>query len=972
MLSIYDWKIGARYASLCVIILIYIIAFCGWASRGFKEFGSSLSFLLKESDHEIRNEIIKDDDQTTIEFNDIFDSIIKKTGNSGKFVIVLDNIDRLPTEKIRDAWATMRNFFVASQDGNRFEVLQNIWVVVPYDRNHLGRIFNDENVNGVESRHELLREYIGKTFDIVIRVSPPLLSDWRKFFDDLLGEVFGGEIDEIETHKLFRLFEKNSINESYVITPRMIKKYVNDIVCISIQWGEVIPISCVGFFVLVKNKLEEDISLLKTEKLVDWRISGILDDVDWPKFLAAIYFNVQPDHAYEFLLGQDVERSLVRSELDQLKRLAKNRGFLLVLSNIINEKSAEWARDDFELFCSVCSVLKELEIESSVVFSEIWHAMALGTGFIVSWDTLTDGIKDGLVTLVSQIDERERSTICNQVIQSLEENGSGKGLNSFASGIIWVQIVDSIFENFVGDGVEERDFNVPGTASFYCGAASVARNLANLEWEQFETSVDPQSLGAQVAGYLALPNIPDEVSDVISSISKDPQSCEWTTVIGACSKRLNTNEPGLSTSDCLFLLRVLLRLSSLSGVSNIPDLCKSVLTELYQNGTILGLLCFGMAQRDPKLMGGAFWCFSYLNGISVPTHPASHSVWGDLSSTDEIIQKIQTTPESYEEIIEEVAADCVLSNSVPNVLSLAVGEGKESEVFKAVTRRIVRVGVLGSLSIGKIFEDYDVLATILGDELEEKFIRQFANWSPHFRKIVSGDGTKIISSRFIEKSVNAKIPGIDVAIDLVKKHLSSKNIESWMNSLDAEDDDLRLLIAMNKNSGFVVPPGNFRKPLAEKIRKILETGEFPQQNIGKWNHLPFSLSNRSRGAFVLDAWRIICSDGWETSRILDVVELLGASLIERIPVDRLADQIVLNVITPIIGEATPEGLGWIENNASQLGKCVERSSTKSKDLLREYMSGALSVASNRNEKILRKISRLWKVRARKNIFKKWA
>lgn len=968
ILSFNTTSIDIRKVAFVSVVSIYAIAIFSWLFNGLKDFGGSVSFLSKESAHEIRNESISDDIPTTIEFNNIFDKIVRKAINNIKFVVVLDNIDRLPSEKIRDAWATMRNFFISSAESKRLDVLRNLWVIVPYDRIHLGSIFNGDSDKN--ARDSLLKEYISKTFDVVIRVSPPLLSDWRVYFMDMLDEAFCGVIDKSDYHNLYRLLEVHSIEYAYVITPRIIKKYINDIVSVYIQWGDNIPIQCVAIFILFKDSLERNLNLLKSEKLFSERIAGLLYGVEWPKYVAAIYFNVEPDQAYEFLLGDDIERALIQGDIDKLKSLARSRGFLLILCDLVGEKSRDWAAGDFGGFCSICRVIRELKIDADMALAEIWHALASATASLDQWSSVNEEVGKGVVALLSSVDENERGNVARNVIKNLEENGSGNALGEFDSGRIWVAIVDSICGFLDKDLMSGITIRVPGAADFYCGGASAARDLENLGWDQFNPSINATALADQVVAYIGSPKAIHRLTEVIEGICSNPAVCAWDKVVSACVARLEGKGADSNVSEYVLLLNVLLRLTQISAVSGVSGKAKAALETLFKNGTLPALVMLGLEQKSPELIGCAFWCSALTHGLDLRGYPTSHPKWGTLTGAAIALQQIQTSPASYREVVEQVVATVIRFDSFSVVLSWAVESRNESEFFKAVVRGVVRRDGYKSLTIQNVFKDYDAIANILGDNLEDKFIRRFGDWSSYFSKNVGGEATRYISSRFIEKAAKIDSLGMSVVIKIVKEYLSKKCVDSWRKSLDAEDDDLRLLIVTVKAANFELPPGNIRGPLVDKIRVILETGNFPKQSRGRWSVIPYCLAKRSRSAFCGDVWSILCSKRWNVSRVLGVIELLGEAIGEKIPSERYGDLIVQNIVAPIIGEAPDDGLKWVNENSAQIGLCVEKSSPETKELLREYMVGGLNGASKNREKILRKLSRSWGIKVRKNIIRR--
>ena len=56
-------------------------------------------------------------------------------------IVVYDNMDRLPKEKMNNLWSMIHTFFSehGSHENHRHE---KIWVIVPFDRAHIGEAFD--------------------------------------------------------------------------------------------------------------------------------------------------------------------------------------------------------------------------------------------------------------------------------------------------------------------------------------------------------------------------------------------------------------------------------------------------------------------------------------------------------------------------------------------------------------------------------------------------------------------------------------------------------------------------------------------------------------------------------------------------------------------------------------------------------------------------------------------------------------
>ncbi|RMG33387.1 MAG: hypothetical protein D6732_12220, partial [Methanobacteriota archaeon] len=119
-----------------------------------------------------RYEVISDDGPSAPQFKQWMEDLSYAIQASNKkLVIVFDNMDRLRPDQIKELWGTIHTFF-AEGHGE----YPNIWVIVPFDRTHLQKAFMPKanSNNGLEEANQ----FINKSFSVVYRVAPPVLTDW--------------------------------------------------------------------------------------------------------------------------------------------------------------------------------------------------------------------------------------------------------------------------------------------------------------------------------------------------------------------------------------------------------------------------------------------------------------------------------------------------------------------------------------------------------------------------------------------------------------------------------------------------------------------------------------------------------------------------------------------------------------------------------------------------------------------------
>ena len=160
-------------------------ATCNW---GFRRRIKNLLYVFSGSDLTSKeHEFAVEEEPTVKRFKEYFDKITKDLKSDG-LVIVFDNMDRLSSsEKVLSLWSSIHTFFAE-------EEVDNVWVIIPFEKQHLSNHFDEEDDDSK------VDNFIGKTFSTTLRISPPVLSDWKKFFSQKFIQAFGEIVqkDDIE------------------------------------------------------------------------------------------------------------------------------------------------------------------------------------------------------------------------------------------------------------------------------------------------------------------------------------------------------------------------------------------------------------------------------------------------------------------------------------------------------------------------------------------------------------------------------------------------------------------------------------------------------------------------------------------------------------------------------------------------------------------------------------------------------
>ena len=239
---------------------------------------------------------------------DLSDSLAEDT----KLVIVFDNMDRLPREKVRQLWSTIHTFFADKG-------YDKVWCIIPFDREHLANAF----ANDLEDDSEKLTNYfIEKTFPIVYRIPEPIITDYKGVFKTLFVKAFGEREEQQIINRCYRL--KNPIPNM-----REMISFINKCVSLKHTWGEDIRLTSIAIFVLNydilfnKQKTPEDV-ILDGDYLDS--IYGVVEmDEELPVEISALVYGVIKEEAAQLPLKNLVNKAFSSDAPSAFDKYAKEQ-----------------------------------------------------------------------------------------------------------------------------------------------------------------------------------------------------------------------------------------------------------------------------------------------------------------------------------------------------------------------------------------------------------------------------------------------------------------------------------------------------------------------------------------------------------------------------------------------------------------------------------------------------------------------
>lgn len=272
-----------------------------------------------------------DGDVTSIRFEDQFSSMMEKVLSSKpnrRIVLVIDNLDRLDCEDALAVWSTMRTFLEIDPDKTKWA--GRMWVLVPYDRAQMGRLWDGkatEEVSGPLVHHDRPSSFLDKTFAIRFDVPPLLLANWEKALGEYLKEALGKLATPETIEAIARLSRRYASKRRHPPTPRHLKLFVNDIGALVRQHGTRFPLDVLAAYAILRRapmsseQIREDLRT-KREAIGDHLPKDWLDESK-STALACLIFNTHDEReAMELLLIEPLIAAIRDGDIKAIRNLA--------------------------------------------------------------------------------------------------------------------------------------------------------------------------------------------------------------------------------------------------------------------------------------------------------------------------------------------------------------------------------------------------------------------------------------------------------------------------------------------------------------------------------------------------------------------------------------------------------------------------------------------------------------------------
>lgn len=325
-----------------------------------ENFFTELFLLYKDKiKEEEKFETVSEREPSTKQFKEWMFKINKDLSKNEKvLVVVIDNMDRLPKQKVQELWAALHSFFSE-------EKYSNIRVIVPFDRAHIRNAFQSENIVNQLTEKDIAvygDDFINKTFYVVYSVPPPILTGWMHYFCDRWKDALGEDVKV--DNGVLQIYDMLTKEHS----PRKIIAFINQFVTIRNLCEETIEDKYIALYIFGRKKIVES----PLEEILTPSYLGSLDflykeDERMKACVSSLYYQLPVENAMDVIFTREATLELDDAKTELLDKLKNTTKYWEILNHsITNVKNIENA---------TLALDKHFGDETSKESSLVWEAL---------------------------------------------------------------------------------------------------------------------------------------------------------------------------------------------------------------------------------------------------------------------------------------------------------------------------------------------------------------------------------------------------------------------------------------------------------------------------------------------------------------------------------------------------------------------------------------------------------------------
>jgi hypothetical protein len=858
--------------------------------------------FANESSRETTSETLETPEPTSVEFEgwflDLLDDGLREEAR--RFVLVLDNLDRVDREDGLAIWSTLQTFLrPQTNPGKPWE--SRFWVIVPYATEGLNRLLSFTNESNLDDANQAVSQpatsFVDKTLVTRLYVPPPLLSEWRSYLTERLSEALPRHLID-DFHGIHRIFSTVYMGEGNAPTPRAIKLFVNDIGTLHRQRRHDFPIQHYAYYAALRHRGDDVVKRLRKGELPETALLDILAP-EARDSLAAIHFNRDVSLARQLLLEDPIANALTRGSHETLRELweANPKGFWPVLEVVAAGTAINW-KQPRELIAAA------LALSGSGLWNEAPPAARTSLEVRVRKEAMSVGawvpfdreMADGLVA-IARIIKPDEGTL-TRLLAGI--SGGKVGAESDATTVTyqqWAASLVSVLRGLKTEGLlgESVQVNAPvDPAASLDLAMAIGQQDPDGEFWPNVRFVDLSQLAPNLESLVKSGQF--QSSHVLAlrvAWNSDP-ACKWDELVAAISTHLQ--QPSQIDGPHLVAL-----LDALMILAEHTDSASTALSEIGSQGYALHHFHQAASERHHGAMAALMLVYLEENPSGAEPSAVGNSAAGyqvllnQLSAVDSslvgefvrlivryrrlaVVESMLDNFASARPFVLAVLSALAASESAgqfytPQLVVERWQELEEAQVLSDVVGEIVPMAGLLSVVKGKKFQPgnarlYDLLLQAGATE------KEFSTWC------VAG--------------------------------LNSLDNKSWDEALRGDTDLLGLTLRLQDASAAISLGLPFKDALVAHTKGVIaDQVQVPELLKGRWLGLLQLLEQNYRDLFIRETYDALQqTSGRISSHFFDI---FGGELAMYLP---RASEPVRKLFVPIVRANNPAGMAWLANQLS--------------------------------------------------------
>ncbi len=670
---------------------------------------------------EQRTETFETPDPTSVEFRQTFLELMNSalSNEDRKLMLVLDNLDRVNPGDALTIWSTLQTFVQHSEDFDP-KWFDRLWVLIPYDRDGIRRLWEKQRQVDAESQAQeegaqagTASTFLDKSLQIRFEVPPPALSDWQGYLLRLLVQALPNHEPD-EFHAVYVVYALYPAHRGSRPTPRDLKLYVNRIGALHRQWQDRFPLQHLAYYSLVwrdGRNVEEGLQrgTMPERELKSVLGEGIQDN------LAALRFNVEEiERARQLLLVGPIREAILSGDGDSLREAAEANaiGFWPVLEWMLGAGEVQFESPAVLAKAGVCFLKSGLfGGDLTTGMRNILAHLRNQAKETEEWAPFDADMAEGIASMLEllRVDAQSARIFLDPITKAGIGEGDGK-----VSPSAWVDGVLLILRKLESLGlnlpdVVEKGLTVPADSVNWVQVCDrlVQEDGAGHFWPLLRPKASVKSISEAVSEAVGGGTASEQHVNTIRVTNVTVENASWGTSVDSIKDRLQGGS-SLASGELRVLLEAVWTIRKEYGPT------EDVIRELATKGHILHHLNQAASESDANPTA---WCiFTILDGD--PTGAEQPAV-GNSAAGHEQLTNILTSPQSHTAVIV-LLAFIVAESSKSELLFRILESRPNAKEFVVLTLQVIFDGPASNriFTSELMLEQWSLLKEELDDEQE--------------------------------------------------------------------------------------------------------------------------------------------------------------------------------------------------------------------------------------------------------------